>query len=140
MRFLVLIFLASVFLLCLTGCGTPGAPQPPSLNIPKPVHDLAATRKGDVITLSWTNPTETTDGALVKRTGKIFVRRGFVASQSSALAATSPLGEVPLAPALKEGQPSTLVFRDSLSNIQPPPSSNFAVYTVQAANNSGRTS
>jgi hypothetical protein len=124
--------------LWLTGCGTPGAPQPPSLNIPKPIRDLQATRKGEVITLTWTNPTETTDGALVKKTGKIFVRRGFVASESSVPAATAPLGEIPLAPALKDGQPSMPVFRDSLANIQPPPSANFAVYTVQAANSSGR--
>jgi hypothetical protein len=140
MRFLVLIFLASVFLLCLTGCGTPGAPQPPSLNIPKPVHDLQATRKGDVITLTWTNPTETTDGALVRRTGKTFVRRGFVAAESSAPVTTSPLVELPLPVALKEGQPATATFNDSLTNIQPPPAANFAVYTVQAANSSGRSS
>src|SRR5437016_10904640 len=138
MRTPVLIFL--IVVLCLTGCGTPGAPQPPSLNIPKPIHDLAASRKGEVITLTWTNPTETTDGALVKRTGKIFVQRGFVASVSSAPASASPLAELPLAPALKDGQPSTPVFRDSLANIQPPSAANFAVYTVQAANNSGRTS
>src|SRR5438045_3416921 len=101
MRFpTLLILLTSTLGLCLFACGTPGAPQPPSLNIPKPIRDLAATRKGQVITLTWTNPTETTDGALVKRTGKIFVQRGFVASVSSAPAATSPLAELPLAPAL----------------------------------------
>lgn len=140
MRFPTIILLINILGTCLTGCGTPGAPQPPSLNIPKPIRDLQATRKGEVITLTWTNPAETTDGALIKRTGKIFVRRGFVASESSALAASSPSGEVPLPPALKEGQPPTPVFRDSLANIQPPPSANFAVYTVQPANSSGRTS
>ena len=30
----------------LTGCGTPGAPQPPSLNLPDRVTDLAASRSG----------------------------------------------------------------------------------------------
>lgn len=138
MRFPVLILLAGA--LCLTGCATPGAPQPPSLNIPKPIRDLTAMRKGNVITLTWTNPTETTDGALLKRTGKVFLRRGFGASESSAQVATSPLGEVPLPPTLKEGTESTGTFRDSLANIQPPASANFAVYAVQAASNSGKTS
>lgn len=138
MRFLVLILLAAAF--CLTGCATPGAPQPPSLNIPKPVRDLAATRKGEVITLTWTNPIETTDGALLKKAGKVFLRRGFVSSQSLTQATTSPRAEVPLPPTLKEGTESTGTFRDSLANIQPPASANFAVYTVQAASNSGRAS
>ena len=33
-------------LLLLTSCGTPGAPMPPSLELPRPVEDLAASRKG----------------------------------------------------------------------------------------------
>ncbi len=140
MRSSAFVLLIGAFLLCLTGCGTPGAPQPPSLNIPKPVHDLQATRKGGVITLAWTTPTETTDGALVRRTGKIFIRRGFVTSESAAPVATSPLRELPLTPALKEGQPATTTFNDSLANIQPPPTANFAVYVVQAANGSGKAS
>ncbi|HEV3038589.1 MAG TPA: hypothetical protein VHA33_12515 [Candidatus Angelobacter sp.] len=127
-------------MLCLAGCGTPGAPQPPSLNIPKPIRDLQATRKGDSIALTWTNPTETTDGALVKKTGKVFVRRGFTASEGSSPVPASALGEVPLPPALKDGQSGTAAFRDSLANIQTPPSANFAAYTVQPANSSGRTS
>src|SRR5207248_582319 len=43
------------------GCGTVGAPQPPSLHLPEPVRDLRASRKGDKVTLAWTQPTETTD-------------------------------------------------------------------------------
>jgi hypothetical protein len=141
MRFFSFVLLAGTFVMCLTGCGTPGAPQPPSLNIPKPVHDLKAARKGSVITLTWTAPTETTDGALVRRTGKIFVRRGFVASETSApVTSTSPLSEVPLPPALKDSAPSAMVFKDSLSNIQSPPTANFVVYTMQAASSSGRNS
>src|SRR5438874_3696192 len=45
----------------LAGCGTPGAPQPPSLHLPEPVRDLRASRKGDKVTLTWTQPSETTD-------------------------------------------------------------------------------
>src|SRR5947209_7429392 len=115
MRSLLLSLVAGILVLVFAGCGTPGAPQPPSLNIPKPIRDLQATRKGDVITLTWTNPTETTDGALVRKTGKILIRRGFAASESSAPVATSSLGELPLAPALKEGQPATAIFKDPLT-------------------------
>jgi hypothetical protein len=43
------------------GCGEPGSPQPPSLNLPVPVRDLAAQRTGDVVHLTWTTPRKTTD-------------------------------------------------------------------------------
>lgn len=45
----------------LSGCGTPGAPQPPSLHLPQRVTDLGAVRAGDKVTLSWTNPKRDTD-------------------------------------------------------------------------------
>lgn len=44
-------------------------PQPPSLNLPKPVSDLTATRTGNQVTLSWNVPVETTDGATFKHRG-----------------------------------------------------------------------
>lgn len=50
-------------MLLLSGCGTPGAPQPPSLRLAEPVADLAAARAGNAVTLTWTNPKKTTDGA-----------------------------------------------------------------------------
>jgi len=43
------LILVSAFL---PGCGTPGAPQPPSLKLPKPVNDLQAVRKGDTVITS----------------------------------------------------------------------------------------
>ena len=53
---------ASLFLMCLlSACGTPGAPQPPSLKLPKRVEDLRALRQGDKVTLTWTTPADTTD-------------------------------------------------------------------------------
>ena len=50
----------------LAGCGMPGAPQPPSLNLPDRVTDLAAVRNGGQVTLSWTLPRRTTDKLLLK--------------------------------------------------------------------------
>jgi hypothetical protein len=49
-----------------SGCGTPGAPQPPSLRLPDPVTDLSAIRTGDKVTLTWTMPEKTTDKLKIK--------------------------------------------------------------------------
>jgi len=50
----------------LTGCGTPGAPQLPSLQLARPVDDLTASRKGNRVQLDWTLPRKNTDQTLVK--------------------------------------------------------------------------
>ena len=50
----------------LAGCGTPGAPQPPSLNLPVAVTDLAASRAGNQVTLTWNMPKRSTDKLLLK--------------------------------------------------------------------------
>lgn len=63
------------------GCGTPGAPQPPSLHIPKPVDDLQAIRKGDTVYLRWTVPTENTDGQGIKAPGTTQICRGSATGQ-----------------------------------------------------------
>ncbi|MGD0547818.1 MAG: fibronectin type III domain-containing protein [Terracidiphilus sp.] len=52
--------------LTFAGCGTPGAPQPPSLNLPEPVADLAASRAGNQVALTWTMPKRNTDKLLLK--------------------------------------------------------------------------
>lgn len=58
----------SISILC--GCGTPGAPQPPSLNLAKPVSDLKAVRNGNEVDFTWTIPAETTDGATFRHRGR----------------------------------------------------------------------
>ncbi|HET7104070.1 MAG TPA: fibronectin type III domain-containing protein [Terracidiphilus sp.] len=50
----------------LTGCGTPGAPQAPSLNLPARVADLQAVRTGNQVLLTWTNPARNTDNLPMK--------------------------------------------------------------------------
>jgi hypothetical protein len=52
--------------LLLAGCGTPAAPQPPSLKLPVPVTDLAASRTGNQVMLHWTMPMRNTDKLLLK--------------------------------------------------------------------------
>jgi hypothetical protein len=43
------------------GCGTPASPLPPTLNLPQPVHDLAAQRVGDTVHLTFSVPQKSTD-------------------------------------------------------------------------------
>jgi hypothetical protein len=58
--------------LTLAGCGTPGAPLPPSLKLPDPVVNLAAVRTGNEVALTWTMPKKNTDKLAIK--GSIPVR------------------------------------------------------------------
>jgi hypothetical protein len=65
--------------LVLTGCGMPGAPLPPTLNLAVPVTDLAASRAGDQVSLAWTMPKKNTDKLLLKGNPRVRVcrREGF---------------------------------------------------------------
>jgi hypothetical protein len=53
----------------LGGCGAPGIPEPPSLELARPVRDLRAARKGNEVHLSWSAPTETTDHRSFRHAG-----------------------------------------------------------------------
>lgn len=63
------VFLALGLTLATVGCAAPTPPQPPSLELPLPVVDLKAVRKGDRVLLSWTLPVETTDGDGIRFSG-----------------------------------------------------------------------
>jgi hypothetical protein len=72
--------------LLLAGCGTPAAPQPPSLKLPVPVEDLAASRTGNQVTLTWTMPKKSTDKLLLKGSVAGFVCHKEAAGGSCAAA------------------------------------------------------
>src|SRR5450755_3211200 len=59
--------------LLLTGCAQTGPPLPPSLELPKPPIDLRASRKGNRVTLNWSEPTLTTDRQSVRYLGPTLV-------------------------------------------------------------------
>jgi len=80
--------------LILAGCGTPGAPQPPSLKLPVPVADLAASRAGNQVTLTWTMPKKSTDKLLLKGSVAAYVCRKEAAGGNCVAAG----GEVQFAP------------------------------------------
>ena len=91
----------------LVGCGVPGIPKPPSLDLPEPVTDLRAVRKGDSVYLNWTVPAETTDRLAVRHLGPTRICRSLDAPMSECV---NPVGEVP-APQLpgagpQQGEPA----------------------------------
>ncbi|HTX77739.1 MAG TPA: fibronectin type III domain-containing protein [Terracidiphilus sp.] len=59
----------------LSGCGTPGTPLPPSLNLPEPVTNLAAVRTGNQVTLTWTMPRRNTDKMILKTPMQVHICR-----------------------------------------------------------------
>lgn len=79
-------------LAALTGCGTPGAPQLPSLQLARPVEDLTASRKGNKVQLDWTLPRKNTDRTLVKNIPESLVCRheGTALMSACASVATVP--------------------------------------------------
>ena len=131
----------------LVGCGVPGIPKPPSLDLPQPVTDLRAVRKGDHVHLDWTVPTETTDRLAVRHPGPTRICRSLDAAISEC---ANPVGEVP-APQLPgtgprqtksaktsatmhanytDGLPRTLLVENSGVRI---------FYAVSVLNSKGRT-
>lgn len=123
-----------VALAALTGCGVQGNPQPPSLELPRPVNDLKATRKGDRVRLTWTAPRETTDKVRIKEAGKTRVCR------SSALPAAMECSEVVPPPAEQAATSSAASYTDTLPHEllgQSP--AGFTVYTVEVMNPGGRS-
>lgn len=76
-----------------SGCGMPGAPLPPTLNLPQPVKDLRAVRTGNEVSLVWTMPRRNTDQMLLKETLGVRICRAEAGST-----ACVPAGQVAFAP------------------------------------------
>jgi len=76
----------------LAGCGVPGVPKPPSLDLPQPVTDLRAVRKGDSVYLGWTVPNETTDRLAARHLGPTRICRSVDSAMNEC---ANPAGEVP---------------------------------------------
>ena len=107
----------------LTGCGMPGAPLPPSLELAVPVTNLAVTRAGDQVSLTWTMPKKNTDKLLLK--GEQPVR---VCRREGAAGPCISVGDLQLAPeaeglfseklppALSSGAPRELAYFVEIKN------------------------
>ena len=121
----------------LVGCGTPGAPQPPSLHLPKPITDLKAVRKGDKVYLSWTAPAETTDGEGIRSEGTVLVCRA-LQTQSGANC-RDKAGQVPLPPGNDRADRRQTFVDDVAPVIAADDPRDFFTYNVIAANDRGKT-
>lgn len=127
----------------LAGCGTPGAPLPPSLELSRPADNLTAVRKGNKVYLTWTAPTQTTDGQNVraKRMGPAQVCRAvgiFPMTTCSQDVGQIPATEIQLA---KPGErPIYIQFTDTLpEQLEREHPTEFASYGVGMLNWRGRS-
>jgi hypothetical protein len=130
-------------LLC--GCAQTGPPLPPSLELPKPPSDLRAGRKGNQVTLTWTEPTRTTDRQSVRFLGPTRVCRSLEAEMKEC---ATPIGQLPAPPqaaqqaAHRSGamQPQLQVFVDTLPSPIPQQNPTGDItYAVEVLNRDGRS-
>lgn len=147
MRSATICFLLFLGACLLTGCGSEGAPQPPSLDLPEPVQDLRATRKGDKVTLDWTQPSQTTDHeAAGRHIGETIVCQGISESPGQPLTGCTQVVEhVPPKPVVSSNSKQTggvstpmevsVKLADQLYTAHP---LSFAQYAVAVNNRSGR--
>jgi hypothetical protein len=120
-------------------CGYPGPPKPPSLNLPQPVSDLQAVRKGNTVYLTWTVPTETTDSLPLRHLGRTRICRNPGVSINDC---ANPLGEVskPILPVESSTRPpQRLNFTDSMSTIISDDPASQISYAVSVLNDRGRS-
>jgi hypothetical protein len=110
------------------GCGMPGAPLPPSLNLPDRVGDLSAVRSGGQVALTWTMPTKNTDKMLLK--GNVAVR---VCRNEQGAAGCSAVTTVQLAPG------ASAAFTDSLPAALAAGQPRVLTYFVEISNRKGRS-
>ncbi len=98
------------------GCASPGAPQPPSLHLPRPVSDLQAQRVGDSVQLRWTMPGETTDGLELTGQRKVAVCRRVGAGVCEQVQSFPEMPKAKVAiedalpPAVVKGSPELLTY------------------------------
>src|SRR5580658_7839347 len=99
---------ASAVCLLVASCAQTGPPLPPSLELPKPVSDLHASRKGNRVTLSWSEPTLTTDRQSVRYIGPTLVCRSLEAEITTC---GTPVATLPAPPPLPRQHKSAKATR-----------------------------
>ncbi len=129
----------------LSGCGTPGAPQLPSLQLARPVEDLTATRVGNRVELDWTLPSKNTDRTLVKHIPetRICRRAGVTLMSACTMVAEVPTPKAQPQPKQKgqqQPEPVRLHYVDTLPpelGLENP--AGFVTYAVEEMNSKGRS-
>jgi len=129
--------------LLLASCAQTGPPLPPSLELPKPPTDLRASRKGNRVTLSWSEPTRTTDRQSVRYVGPTLVCRSLepeittCGNFAALLPAPSSLAAAPRKSGLPRPAPQT--YTDTLPPaMQQQDPSVEVTYAVEVLNRNAR--
>lgn len=122
---------ATVLVALLAGCGTPGAPQPPSLNLPDPVTDLSAVRTGSQILLTWTMPKRNTDKLPLNTNLAVLICRREETSSGGGECVLA--GRLELAPGLDGSFSETLPVKLAIGSLRP------LNYYVELKNRKGRS-
>ena len=130
-RFRLAACLSVSLLAVLSGCGTPGAPQPPSLNLPDRVADLSATRAGNEVSLTWTMPKRNTDKLPLKDKIDVNVCRREGGSDSTSVCVAA--GKLQLSP-LADG-----TFSETLPEPLAGGAPRLLSYFVELKNRNGRS-
>ncbi len=137
------IFLATTTLcLLLAGCAQTGAPLPPSLELPKPPTDLRASRKGNRVTLTWSEPTLTTDRLSVRYLGPTFVCRS---PEADVTECGNPAATLPAPhgapPKSSSGHPAQQTYTDIVPTaLQQQNRAAVITYAVEVLNRNSRGS
>jgi len=135
MKSISLMVVAVLALSALVGCGMPGAPQPPSLELPRTVKNLNAVRKGDQVTLTWTTPRDTTDHKRIKHLGATRICRAVdQVAVSECVETVGTLAPERTPPAAAATFTDTLP--EKLQNAHP---LGLASYAVEVENTRGRS-
>src|SRR5271165_5675361 len=107
-RHLGKLVLYAALCLLLASCAQTGPPLPPSLELPKPVSDLHATRKGNHVTLTWSQPTLTTDRQSVRYIGPTLICRSL---EPEITGCGAPTATLPAPPAIPQQHKSSRTSR-----------------------------
>ncbi len=131
--------------LLLASCAQTGPPLPPSLELPKPPTDLRASRKGNSVTLSWSEPTLTTDRQSVRYLGPTLVCRRVnsdhlepdMTACGNPIKLLSPPSEAPQKPG--SPRPALQTYTDTLPQaMQQPDPAIEITYAVEVLNRNAR--
>lgn len=131
---------AVMALFALAGCGSPGVPLPPSLELARPVSDLRAVRKGNTVYLTWSAPDATTDRHNIQHPGPTEICRAVGTAMHQC---GVPVGRVPFvkppAPAKSTAKPQRSYSDQLPANLLAENPNADLVYAVSVLNSYGRS-
>jgi hypothetical protein len=143
-RFILKLVLLLAGSAALVGCGVAGVPKPPSLELPEPVADLRAVRKGDSVFLVWTAPSETTDRLAIHHVGPTRICRSLGVAMSDCAdavgeVATPQLPDVRLTKTAKPAAKMQMNYVDRLPQLLVENPGTKIFYAISVLNGNGRS-